>query len=732
MYLDLAQFITKNHLPFSMANPLLSFIQEITSKYEPRLIERSHISTTTAIKIIRECIGTTLKESLFDQMRSKPFSILTDQSSDVYGGKYLALLIRYIDIAKETPVTKLISIVEIESCSTGLILYNKVKQEFLIDEEYIRNNFMAICTDNESKMISTKSFTLDTEARLAIIKGAGLSNRLMKDISHLVHVRDLCHLYNLIYEDALQELPVFAIEFIKQICSYFGKGLRDNRLREIQLESGVKKPLSVIGFVEIRWTSMLNSVERILDLWIYIKKYFEEVSCSLAEKFLDPEYELYTYLVYILLHKLFGYNIYFQNSNLLYDEIYTKIQEGFLLFSKMLLKKESQELDFNILFQVNFQDPEKRHKGFLTNFEEFKVSFSQRYPRFNSLISTVINSNPKRKGIERECYTHAQRFINKVVTSMQKRLPFKEEIYLKCQVIYLREKTSQIKTWRELATAFPNVITKDQEVKFSEELDLFELNYKTIYQSHLNSEISIVRRWEMLSKNYYCMAKLAKALMVLPYSSAPVESLFSEFKVFKTAYRNQITVESLEASILSEQSSEVNQSSLLPIMLEKYFLLWKNKAQNEEIDEILAEKPPILDSQAQSEVPSLTISQSKEAICLDQPLEQNSASFIMEGFFQPFLNKMVSQFDNIDMKCVLENFLNSKMTQIAYQQAQPDQILKDNVNDRNLSITPKEGGNSYSSKRKPKGELVRDDLKKSKPNSHSKGSRLSNMEEEKL
>lgn len=232
MYLDLAQFITKNHLPFSMGNPLLSFIQEITSKYEPRLIERSHISTTTAIKIIRECIGTTLKESLFDQMRSKPFSILTDQSSDVYGGKYLALLIRYIDIAKETPVTKLISIVEIESCSTGLILYNKVKQELLIDEEYIRNNFMAICTDNESKMISTKSFTLDTEARLAIIKGAGLSNRLMKDISHLVHVRDLCHLYNLIYEDALQELPVFAIEFIKQICSYFGKGLRDNRQRD--------------------------------------------------------------------------------------------------------------------------------------------------------------------------------------------------------------------------------------------------------------------------------------------------------------------------------------------------------------------------------------------------------------------------------------------------------------------------------------------------------------------
>jgi len=47
---------------------------------------------------------------------------------------------------------------------------------------------------------------------------------------------------------------------------------------------------------------------------------------------------------------------------------------------------------------------------------------------------------------------------------------------------------------------------------------------------------------------------------------------------------------------------------------------------------------------------------------------------------------MISQFDNIDMKCVLENFFNSKMTQIAYQQAQPDQILKNNANDRILFI----------------------------------------------
>ena len=118
LYLDLAQMITKNHLPFKIAETLLQFLKDMAAKYPPRLIERAHISSTTITKIIKECVGGILKKDIFEQMKKMAFSILTDQSSDVYGDKYLALLIRYIDYVQEKPITKLLAIIEIERAST--------------------------------------------------------------------------------------------------------------------------------------------------------------------------------------------------------------------------------------------------------------------------------------------------------------------------------------------------------------------------------------------------------------------------------------------------------------------------------------------------------------------------------------------------------------------------------------------------------------------------------------
>ena len=595
VYIDLGHFITKNHLPFSIADPLLDFIKEMNLKYEEKLLKRAHISTTTIIKVIRECMGSTLKKSLFDLMRKRPFSILTDQSSDIFGGKYLALLIRYIDSDQEKPITRLLSIIEVENISTGLVLFQKIKEDLLLEEEPIRNNFIGFCTDGESKMISTNNpLSLDKESRIKITKGAGLANRLMKEVNHLVHIRDLCHLYNLIYEDALEEFPVYIVQFIKQVCAYFNKGLRDNALKETQLENGVKKPLSVLGFKEIRWTSLLTSVERILDLWIHIKKYFEEVDNSLGEKFNDPEYHLYSYLLYLLLHKLIGYNIYFQNPYLLYDEIVAKLKEGFLLFSKMVFKKELQDIEFEDAYKIKIEDSgDESYRKSISNFDEFKGNIYQRYPRLEFFVKETIKAYPRRGTLEKECLLHGQDFIIRVISSMKIRLPFLSDVYSKTQVIFLREKICQVSIWRELAAAFPNIITKEEEVKFSEEFDIFELNYKAIYQNHINSEISIIRRWELLSKNYFCISKLAKALLVLPYSSAPVESIFSEFKAFKTPYRNQLSVESLEASILSEQASNLDQKILLSQMIERYPDIWKEKTEP-------VESPAIINTQAHS------------------------------------------------------------------------------------------------------------------------------------
>ena len=110
---------------------------------------------------------------------------MTDGSSDLYGGKYLAVLVRFIDQEKLTIKTKLLNIIELGSVTTGEMLFNKIMKPIFEGEPSLKQNVVGLCTDNEAKMISSKN--------------QGLANRLIEEIPHLVHVRDIPHCYNLIY-----------------------------------------------------------------------------------------------------------------------------------------------------------------------------------------------------------------------------------------------------------------------------------------------------------------------------------------------------------------------------------------------------------------------------------------------------------------------------------------------------------------------------------------------------
>ena len=201
LYLELAKFIVDNHLPFGSVEFLLNFIKRIVSNYEESLLQRAHIGRTTLTKVVSECIGGTLKQKLLEELKNSPFSIMIDASSDIYKGKYLAILVRYLSNSEYLPVTKLVSIIEIGSESTGEVLYKKISEEFFTENEDLKQNILGICSDNESTMISSRDNVVNP-------KGKGVANRLINDMNHVIHVRDRCHLYNLICEDALKTFPV--------------------------------------------------------------------------------------------------------------------------------------------------------------------------------------------------------------------------------------------------------------------------------------------------------------------------------------------------------------------------------------------------------------------------------------------------------------------------------------------------------------------------------------------
>jgi len=67
-----------------------------------------------------------------------PVSLLLDSSSEICGGKYLFVFVRYINLDKETPMLKLLSIIELGSVQAGDHLYNLINQEIFRMNSEIR------------------------------------------------------------------------------------------------------------------------------------------------------------------------------------------------------------------------------------------------------------------------------------------------------------------------------------------------------------------------------------------------------------------------------------------------------------------------------------------------------------------------------------------------------------------------------------------------------------------
>jgi len=369
--------------------------------------------------------------------------------------------------------------------------------------------------------------------------------------------------------------------------------------------------LEVISYVSERWESLLLCVERSLKLWPYLKTCLEDSDSVLLESLKDPEYELYSYLLYVFLHKLVGYIIYFQKPNLLLDQVIEKMKEAFILFSRMLLKTKYQDSEFEDMLNIPFDEEENIiFKERLLDNKEFITLFGERYPRICELIETVKAQSPKNSRIEAQVYGHAKAMILQTVIALKKRLPYQNHVINQSLIVYLKQIYS-IEKWRELIKLYPSLSHKDSEVPLLDELDRFTLRYKTIVQDHKDSGISITRRWNILKSDFPTLAKIAKALLLIPYSTSAVENLFSEFKALKTPYRNRLSVKNLESSILAEQYFRSDHPRILPEMITRYLNMWKNEEEGP-VSSNVKSTPPKINNSERNENQAMEPTNSKE------------------------------------------------------------------------------------------------------------------------
>ena len=119
---------------------------------------------------------------------------------------------------------------------------------------------LGISSDHASNMISAKE--------------AGVINRLLKDTQSLIVTHDLYHAFNLIIQECLEKFPYKYRKIVNDIAKTFSKSPIKAAKFKAHLVKCNESDLTIKRYVDTRWTSFVDCLERILKLTSPLKTFF--------------------------------------------------------------------------------------------------------------------------------------------------------------------------------------------------------------------------------------------------------------------------------------------------------------------------------------------------------------------------------------------------------------------------------------------------------------------------
>ena len=620
---ELAAFMLKERIPYKKAPAIVGFIKGVINKYELQTISKTQANRETICAIAKDCIGASIKESLFNELKQSPFSLSLDEASDFYKNSYLALCAKFLTPKEPNKLTtKLISIIEMKGERTGEALKEIIKEEVLCKDPKLERNFMGIATDQAGSMVG---------------KNLGLGALLQSEYPYIVCKPDLSHIFNLICKSVVKVMPKTILQTVGELTAYFRYSCqRRYRLRRVQEEFKKSNLVDVLKYTEVRWLSLSQSINRLLELWDPMKVYFRQEKDLEYMKKMTTENRLQLRIVADLLSYLAHYNLIFQQSDLLYDEIIYTLEESLRVFGNLVFKKQfthdeildlipnksaKEHLDPHSYEIQDFIDQWlDSHNETKTIYEKYQENLRRKTDiQVDKEAHSTENPEVQEAELEKEEEENEEKeseppfdvtemfeslkcWIFKILTEMKKRLPYNDGLSQLMRVVFLEEFKKE--SWEKLRIKFTNIISEEKIAPFQLELSIMRANFAKHKTDHTNSRKSILFTWSTLEEKYPNMAQLAKALLVLPSSTVPVERVFSQLKDYKNPKRSRLTTENLEASLLVYQEYQSFEFQLTEDMMERYRNLWtkKKKAEN---PKIIKEVPLIEDQEPETFIKKL-------------------------------------------------------------------------------------------------------------------------------
>lgn len=517
--LTLAAAITVGNVSFQFMDILSPLCVQIFP--DSKIAKDLSCRRTKATSIIKENIGKFAQEDLWSILREPGlfFSLIMDETTDVGSIKQCAFTVIFFSANDNKVITRFFDIIEVAS-GTANDLYLCLKLT-LSKKNIPISNLVGFSSDTTNVMVGQHN---------------SIFSHLKSDLPEIALIKCSCHMIHLCASKACLELPRSVEDLLRNIGAHFSRSFsRQEKLKECQ--TYIHK---ILLPSQTRWLSLEQCCLSFLEQFDPLKEYFrllcfedpsitnDQIFNTINNKFTKIYLEFMAYI----LNMLNTFNKMFQSeSPLLYKlkpsviDLLKNICSNFMDVSKVRM---INLLNFDHKNPRNLVQNEKLYLGIAAH---ESIQYLKKDPNFDH--KTLDNF-----------YSSCLKFYLRLVTEIKERFTFEDELF--DIVTVLDPKYAQSYSQKSLGNilnrfSFLNqVVNKqdlDNEWKSHALLDHSSLDLT----SNLPAEEYWLKVFELKNAGgteiYPNLKIVLSLLLILPFSNASVERLFSELNNIKTDLR---------------------------------------------------------------------------------------------------------------------------------------------------------------------------------------------------
>jgi len=352
-YLKFAAACYDAKLSFMQIQKIGLILKEIYFDNEINFLTKYNFSLDE-IGQMANCWGEYLKENIIEDLKKSTYSLSLDNCT-ISGTNISVFQLRYlkeinysennIEVKQLEIQNRVIGLKYLGESSSGLMIFNALKDKLLNLDNQIRNNFVGLVHDHGSNLAG---------------HGIGLVGQLKSEFKekNFINVEDPCHKLNLAVYSTLKELKDKTLDFVENIHFYFISTQRKALLSRIQKEENLPN-VGLKKYVESRWLSLGLSLKRLLQIWnsliIYMEKPIiigkdKEKTEKFRELLNDKYFKLRTIFLSGVIEKINIINMQFQDQTLEFDQLYFLMKKIIRDIAELVIKAAKVPEDLTLLY----------------------------------------------------------------------------------------------------------------------------------------------------------------------------------------------------------------------------------------------------------------------------------------------------------------------------------------------------------------------------------------------